>query len=230
MQPVRQHSWQLSTSEAIALQCELAALVQQSDKLAADVRYVAGVDVAYGMGDDTHVYAVVVVIDLRTMTTVEQATAVAEYQADYVPGLFAFRELPALCDALSRISQAPDLIICDGQGVAHPRRCGIASHLGLLFDVPTIGCGKTRLLGEYDESEAARGSWSPLTDGGEVIGSALRTQPNIKPLFISVGHRVSLPTARDWILRLASEYRQPEPIRRANQLANECRESHRPQS
>lgn len=228
MQPIRNHSWQLTTAEAIALQCELATLVQQSDGLVANVRYVAGVDVAYGLGDDTRVYAVVVVIDLTTMDTIEQATAVAEYQAEYVPGLFAFRELPALCDALSRITQAPDLTICDGQGVAHPRRCGIASHLGLLFDVPTIGCGKTRLLGAFDEPGPARGSWSLLIDDGQVIGSVLRTQPNIKPLFVSVGHRVSLPTARDWILRLANEYRQPEPIRRANQLANQCRENNRP--
>ncbi|MEZ5944108.1 MAG: endonuclease V [Planctomycetaceae bacterium] len=223
MKQQRHHSWNLSTDEAVQVQRELALLVEHSDRLSASIRYVAGVDVAYGLGEDRNVYGVLVVIDLETNETVETATAVREMASEYQPGLFAFRELPSLCEAAENLQCTPDLVICDGQGVAHPERCGLASHFGLLFDVPTIGCGKTRLLGEFDPVGTARGSYSELIDGGDVIGSVLRTQDGINPLFVSTGHRVSLPTARDWMLRLADTYRQPEPIRRANQLANELR-------
>lgn len=222
MQQVRQHEWNLPTAQAVQLQNEFAQIVERDDRIAPAVRHVAGVDVAYGI-ETNSVYAAVVIIDLQSMETVETASAVREEQTDYVPGLFAYRELPALCEATAQIQCIPDLVICDGQGVAHPRRCGVASHFGLLFDVPTIGCGKTRLLGTHVAPGPNRGDFADLIDQEEVIGSVLRTQDGINPLYISTGHRVSLPTAREWILRLASEYRQPEPIRRANQLANEVR-------
>lgn len=224
MQPVRNHSWNLSTDDAICLQLEYASLVERVDRLTSPVQYVAGVDVAYGMENDHRVFAVVVVIDLTNLQTVETATAITPFQSEYVPGLFAFRELPALCQAMDAIESPLELVICDGQGLAHPRRCGVASHFGVLFDIPTIGCGKTRLLGSYAEPDPLRGEWSDLIDGSEVIGRVLRTQNSVKPLFVSIGNRVSLATASDWILRLAPQFRQPEPIRRANQLANELRE------
>lgn len=226
MRQVRSHDWNLTPEEAIHLQQEYATLVERTDRLPQSIRYVAGADVAYGLEGDPRVFATVVVIDMHDLKTAEIATEVGEYQSSYVPGLFAFRELPTLCLAMAKITRNVDLIICDGQGIAHPRRCGIASHLGILFDVPTIGCGKTRLLGTYSEPGPDRGDWSSLLDGGEFIGSVLRTQSGINPLFVSTGHRVSESTARDWILRLAAEYRQAEPIRRANQVANELRESH----
>lgn len=214
--------WDLSVGEAESLQLTLRQLVVREDRIPSAIALVAGVDVAYEKNGDS-VFAAVVVLDATTFEVVGTATSRVTVAFPYVPGLFSFRELPPLCDALHKLETSPDLIVCDGQGVAHPRRCGLASHLGLLFDVPTIGCGKTRLIGDYSRPAPNRGSYSDLVDHNEVIGSVLRTQDGVKPLFVSVGHRVSLPTARRWILRLAPEYRQPEPIRRANELVNQLR-------
>lgn len=212
----------MDPEQALDLQRELAPLVEREDRLAADVRLVAGVDVAYEV-DGPRVFAAVVVIDVASRQTVETAMHTATVNFPYVPGMFSFRELPALCPALEQIRSTPDLIICDGQGVAHPERFGLACHLGVLFDVPVIGCGKSRLTGEFTVPDTARGSVSPLTEAGEDIGCVLRTQDGVKPLFVSVGHRVSLITACDWVLSFADEFRQPEPIRRADHLANEAR-------
>ncbi len=215
--------WPLTTEQAIALQVQMAGQVIRYDSLPDPVRLVAGVDVAYGQGDDQRVFAGVVVIDVTSMKTVETRIAVATSAFPYIPGLFAFRELPPILRAFEQLEQRPDLIICDGQGVAHPRRCGLASHLGVLLDMPTVGCGKTRLIGEHLEPGRERGSSTPLVDQGEVIGSVLRTQTDTNPLYVSTGHRVSLQTAEQWILQLATTYRQPEPIRRANELVNQSR-------
>ena len=217
-------SWDASAEEAEATQVELAKQVIRHDELADTVRHIAGVDVAYGK-DDTRVYAGVVVLDGESLEVVETRTAIGESRFPYVPGLFAFRELPHLLEAFKTVSHVPDLVICDGQGIAHPRRCGLASHLGVLLDVPTIGCGKTRHVGEFKEPKTARGSFSSLVDDEETIGSVLCTQDGIKPLFVSIGHRVSLASARNWILRLANQYRQPEPIRCANEVVNKLRSS-----
>ncbi len=217
----RKPEFDVNIAEATRIQANLAKAVERYDVLAPRIQHVAGVDVAYAKGDDARVYAGVVIINCETMETIETATATGVATFPYTPGLFAFRELPPLWTALEKIHNKPELLICDGQGIAHFRRCGLASHLGVLLDVPTIGCGKTRLLGEYDEPGPQRGASSLLTDAGEVIGSVLRTQDSVKPLFVSIGHRVSLQTAEQWILRLANQYRQPEPIRRANELV--CR-------
>ncbi len=138
----------------------------------------------------------------------------------YVPGLFSFRELPPVIQAFSQIKTTPQLVVCDGQGVAHPRRFGLACHLGVLYDMPTIGCGKTRLCGEYIEPAPERGSFSPLMEQTDIIGSVLRTQTNVKPIFVSVGHKISLPTANQIVLQLATKYRLPETTRQADQLVN----------
>lgn len=214
----------VSTDEARTLQQTLATKVERHDRLPSKIRYVAGVDVAYGKDGDERVYAGVVVIDSSTGETVETVTAIGESSFPYTPGLFAFRELPHLLKAYDKLTLTPDLVICDGQGVAHPRRCGLASHLGLLLDIPTIGCGKTCLLGKFTNLGEERGSHSPLIDENqETIGHAVRTQTGIKPLYVSIGHRVNLVTATNWILKLASQYRQPEPIRRADNLVNQLR-------
>lgn len=229
---VHTHPWHVSPEEAVHVQTELAKLVEQQDRLPDPIRTIAGVDVAYEKAGPK-VFAAVVVLDAVSLQLLETSSSEGIGQFPYVPGLFSFRELPFLCKALEGLRTEPDLVVCDGQGVAHPRRCGLASHLGILFDVPTIGCGKTCLVGDHGEPGLDRGSTAPLVDRGEVVGSVLRTQKNVKPLFVSVGHRVSLDTACSWILRLAKSYRQPEPIRLANQLANALRArnlTHEPQT
>lgn len=219
------HDWNVSEAEAIAIQNRLAPFAIRQDDFGV-IRRIAGVDVAYNKSD-CKIFAVIVIIDAISGKIVETNVAVGDVIFPYVPGLFAFRELPHLLGLLESISEKPDLIICDGQGIAHPRRCGIATHLGLLAKVPTIGCGKTRHVGSFGELGEERGATSDLVDSGEVVGKALRTQDGVKPLFVSIGHRVSLNTAVDWILKLASKYRQPEPIRLANELACKTRASFR---
>ncbi len=217
MQLAINHSWNLNQQEASVLQLNLAARVSLLDPQPFDVRHVAGVDVAYDKEDDRLV-AAVALLDAATLQVVETVCAVGEPSFPYIPGLFSFRELPPVLEAFERLRTAPDLIVCDGQGIAHPRRFGLASHLGLLLGVPTIGCGKTRLVGEYDEPDTARGSFSPLIHEGERVGDVLRTQSFVKPVFVSPGHLISPETASAWILKLAPQYRLPETTRQADQL------------
>ncbi|WP_232333881.1 deoxyribonuclease V [Thermoactinomyces intermedius] len=215
MEPRMIHSWDLDESEALRIQKHLASKVINKDQLDA-VRYVAGVDVAYDEKSGKLV-AAAVVMDAGSLDVVETAIAEDIARFPYIPGLFSFREIPPLAKALKKLTIAPDLIVCDGQGIAHPRRFGIASHLGVLFDVPTIGCAKTRLTGEAGQPGTRRGSHAPLTDHGEVIGNVLRTQDNVKPIYVSIGHRIYLSTACDWILKLSPHYRLPETTRKADQ-------------
>lgn len=215
------HEWNVSEAEAIEIQTRLASLAIRNDKIG-DVCRVAGVDVAYDESN-SQLFAAVVVLDAKTGKTLEIGKAVGKVDFPYVPGLFAFRELPHLLAALATLVTKPDLVICDGQGIAHPRRCGLATHLGLLTGLPTIGCGKTRHIGEFGSLANERGSTTPLCDGDEVIGKVVRTQDGVKPLFVSIGHRVSLDTAVGWILKLSSKFRQPEPIRRANKVVCQMR-------
>ncbi|MFS0554781.1 deoxyribonuclease V [Brevibacillus sp. 179-C9.3 HS] len=218
MEPIIQHSWSIDEQEAINLQRQLAQQVKKEDQLE-DVRYVAGVDVAYHAERDLLV-AGVAILDANSLQVVESVVIQDTVEFPYIPGLFSFRELPPLVSAFKELKTTPQLVVCDGQGIAHPRRFGLASHLGVLFDIPTIGCGKTRLLGEYEEPAQKRGAYSPLIDQGEIIGGVLRTQPNIKPIFVSIGHGISLPTACAWITRLSPKYRLPETTRQADQLVN----------
>ncbi|AWB43158.1 deoxyribonuclease V [Paenibacillus sp. CAA11] len=218
MQPVLNHSWNLTETEAIELQQELARQVVKEDCYSS-IQYVAGVDVAYSEHSDKLI-AAVVILESDTLNLVESIVVEDHVQFPYIPGLFSFRELPPIVKAFDQLKNTPQLVVCDGQGIAHPRRFGLASHLGLLFDVPAIGCGKTRLLGEYEEPGSTRGASSPLVDRNEVIGNVLRTQDAIKPIFVSIGHRISLNSACDWILRLAPSYRLPETTRHADQLVN----------
>lgn len=216
MKQAYSHPWPDDEQGAIRLQQQMAPLVEHEDRLG-PVRTVAGVDVAYDKHSDRLV-AAVVVLDADTLEVIAQASAQDVERFPYVPGLFSFRELPPIMLALAQLDSKPDLIVCDGQGIAHPRRFGLACHLGILFDVPTIGCGKTRLLGEEDPLERKRGNTANLRDGDEVIGSVVCTQDGIKPVYVSVGHRVSLATATEIIVRLARDYRLPETTRQADQL------------
>lgn len=208
------HGWDLSPEEAFALQRELAARVERQPRLG-PVDRVAGIDVS--IRDDV-ARAAVVVLDFEGLTPVDYAVATRPVTFPYVPGLLAFREGPVVLDALGRLDPAPDLLIFDGQGLAHPRRLGIASHIGLLVDLPAIGCAKSRLCGRHDEP-GEQGSYAPLLDGGEVIGAALRTRQGTKPVYVSIGHRVDLATSIEYVLACCRGYRLPETTRWAHRVA-----------
>jgi deoxyribonuclease V len=213
------HSWDLSPAEARQLQGRLAPCVVGKDRPGA-IRRVAGVDVGFEEGGRI-TRAVVSVLSWPELAPLEDAVARRPTSFPYVPGLLSFRELPAVLEALASLAALPDLLFCDGQGIAHPRRFGIAAHLGVLTDLPAIGVGKTRLLGEHDEVPPERGAWRPLRDGDEVIGAVLRSRAAVKPVYVSIGHRVSLESAIDLVLQAAPRYRLPEPIRRADHLASQ---------
>ncbi len=184
----------------------------------------AGADVSWDRKSPRHeVYAAVVVLEFESLQVVEVAGVRARARFPYVPGYLSFREIPPLLAAFAKLEAVPDLIVCDGQGRAHPRRFGLACHLGVILDRPTLGCAKSRLIGEYREPGPRRGAHTRLLEGGEVIGEVVRTRSGVKPVFVSVGHRISLETARRTALRLAPRYRLPEPIRAAHQEVNRLR-------
>jgi deoxyribonuclease V len=214
--------WPRTPAEAEQLQQELRPRVIAEDALPPDIRFVAGVDVAYAL-DESQACAGVAVIDASSLRTVETQTAMRPVEFPYVPGLFAFRELPAVLQALARVTTPIDLLVCDGHGIAHPRRFGLASHLGVLLDLPSLGAAKTRLTGAHGALARPRGSHAPLRDGAEVIGAAVRTRQDVAPIYVSIGHRISLATAIAWTLRLCPRYRLPESTRQADQLVNRLR-------
>jgi deoxyribonuclease V len=222
-EPLIKHSWDLDEADAILLQKNLAGRVVAQDQSAA-VRYIAGVDAAYDEKSNQQFAATVVLDAENSFSMVEFATAREALRAAYIPGLFSFRELPTIVQALRKLKTAPDLIVVDGHGVAHPRRFGLACHLGVMFDIPTIGCSKTRLVGRSEEPGARRGAYALLVDRGETIGRVLRTRDHVRPLYVSVGHFVSLPTACDWVLRLAVRYRLPETTRLADRIVRKFRD------
>ena len=214
--PETQHPWDVSVEEAIAIQRRLAPLAHAAAPIALDrVRLVAGVDVSYA--DRSR--GAVVVFRYPEMELVEQATVTRDSAFPYVPGLLSFREVPVALDALARLQTAPDLLLCDGQGYAHPRRFGLACHLGLVTGLPSVGCAKSRLVGSYTEPGPALGDRSPLRVGEETVGMVLRSRPRTRPLFISAGYRVTLEQAVDVTLACLRGYRLPEPTRAADRLA-----------
>lgn len=203
---------------ARAEQERLRHLVHAEGIAADEVHLIVGVDVAYAK-DESIVAGAVVVLDAATRQVVGSASAVRPVEFPYVPGLLAFREIPALLDALAALSKRPDAIVCDGYGVAHPRRFGLACHLGVLTDLPTFGVAKTAFIGEYEQPGPERGDWSALTDRGETIGRVLRTQRDTKPVFVSTGHRIDLDSATQLTLALAADFRLPETTRQADRLS-----------
>src|SRR5215467_2217102 len=219
MRPVFLHRWELSEQEATTLQSHLSAFVVTEDRLSQTIRKIAGVDLAY---DDCgpRAYAAISLIDAASGEAERVITATVESPFPYLPGLLSFREIPALVAAFEKLDLSPDLVLCDGQGVAHPRGFGLASHLGVLYDLPTIGCAKTRLVGESVEPGRSRGNWAPILFAGRVVGAVLRTQVGVKPVYVSPGHRISALTACQWVLRLCRRYRIPEPLRLADQAVN----------
>jgi deoxyribonuclease V len=214
----RLHRWDLTPRQAIALQARFRERVVRTARIG-EVRHVAGVDVGFER-DGTVTRAAVAVLSFPALTLVDKVVVRRPTRFPYVPGLLSFREAPAVLAAFARLRVAPDLILYDGQGIAHPRRFGIASHLGLLLDVPSIGVAKTRLLGEHRAPADRRGAWAPLADAGETIGAVLRTRAGAKPLYVSIGHRVSLPVAVRWTMACVTRYRLPETTRWAHRLAS----------
>ncbi len=211
------HNWRLTPSQAVALQNELSGLVIR-DEFPRDVRTIAGVDISISRRNKV-ARGAVVILGYPELEPLETRVAERPLDFPYIPGLLSFREIPVILDACEKMVNVPDLIVVDGQGVAHPRRFGLASHLGVILDRPTVGCAKSRLCGQHQQAGPERGRWTELLDGDEVIGAVLRTRTNVKPLYISTGHRITLEAAIRWVLNCGRGYRLPEPTRLAHQAA-----------
>ncbi|WP_037317222.1 deoxyribonuclease V [Amycolatopsis orientalis] len=220
MDIVTAHDRPSTAAEAIEIQETLRGLVDREDRCPQEIVTVTGLDVAYDEGGGL-IAAAAVTLETAEFRVVEKRTVVSEVSFPYEPGLFAFRELPSLLDALRALDHTPDLLICDGHGLAHPRRFGLACHVGVVTGLPTVGVGKTRFIGEHAEPGPERGARAPLMDGGEVVGAVLRTQDGVKPLYVSVGHKISLDNACRQVLRLCPAFRQPETTRHADRLARD---------
>lgn len=211
------HSWNLSAPDAIRLQKELAKQISTTTPIPLDqVRYVAGVDVSV---KDEISRAAIVVFEYPSLTQVEVVYASIPTPFPYIPGLLTFREGAVIMNAHAKLTIQPDVFIFDGHGIYHPRRLGIAAHMGLWLKKPSVGCGKSHFIGTYGEVAPEKGSTTPITDKGEVIGMLVRTRDNVKPVYISVGHLATLDTAVELVLNCTTRYRLPEPTRMADHLA-----------
>ena len=209
------HRWDVTAAEAAAIQRELSGRVSRRNT-ATEVALVAGVDISYKA---SRARAAVVVLEHATQAIVEVRTAQRALRFPYVPGLLSFREIPAALAAWEKLTMTPDLVLVDGQGIAHPRRFGLAAHLGLVLNLPTIGCAKTRLIGSHQEPAPEAGARTRLIDRGEVIGAVVRTRSGVKPLYVSIGHRVDLRSAIRHVLGCTRGFRLPEPQRLAHHAA-----------
>jgi len=213
------HPWDVTPAEAREIQHRLRGCVSIEDDLV-EVRRVAGTDVAFeDHGRVTR--GAVAVLSYPELAVIEHTIARLPTRFPYVPGLLSFREIPVLLAALERLGQPPDLVLCDGQGIAHPRRFGLACHLGVLTGLPTIGVAKSRLVGSHGTVPVSKGRWVPLEDGGEIIGAVVRTRRGVRPVYVSPGHRVSLETAIKYTLGCVTRYRLPETTRWADRFAGE---------
>lgn len=210
-----QHPWDLSPRSAMQVQKDLRAHIKIEPLPDDSIATVAGIDASFG---NKNIYAAVTVLDYETLETIEQAKAQQPVNFPYVPGLLSFREAPALLSALARLKSLPDVLIVDGHGWAHPRRFGLACHLGVLLDLPTIGCAKALLVGKVGHLEAKAGSTAEIKADGEVLGLAVRTRKNVKPVYVSIGHKIDLLCAARIVLSCGRGYRLPEPTRQAHKM------------
>ncbi len=217
------HEWDLAPKDARALQSQLAKKLESSDRMA-PVSHIAGVDIGFEDGGNTTRAAVVVLkwdaSSAPDLSVVEQVVHREPTRMPYIPGLLSFREIPAALGAFEKLTVKPELVMVDGQGIAHPRRLGVAAHLGLWLDLPTIGVAKSRLYGRYSEVGEQRGDWTPLYAGKETIGAVLRSRAKVKPVFISPGHRITLETSLAWVMSCLGRTKLPEPTRLADRLAS----------
>ncbi|MEB3340038.1 deoxyribonuclease V [Okeania sp.] len=203
---------------AIAMQEKLRHQVIAEDKFG-EIKYVAGVDVGYSK-DDQITQAAIAVLNFPELELKEQAIAQLPTSFPYIPGLLSFREIPAILEALKKLNIIPDLLLCDGQGLIHPRRFGVACHLGVLVNIPSIGVGKSHYIGEHDSVGLEKGNWQPLIDKKEVIGAVVRSRTGVKPIYVSTGHKISLKSAINYVLKCTTKYRLPETTRWADKLAS----------
>ena len=211
------HSWQVSITQALEIQQGLAAQVSKKSEVTTP-RFIAGVDISAGKREGMATGAVVV-LQYPELRVVETKVARGKLELPYIPGLLSFRESPLTLAACQELTITPDLILVDGQGIAHPRRLGLASHLGLLLNMPTIGCAKSILCGNHEVLGDAPGSYAEMVDRGEIIGAALRTKLGVKPIYVSIGHKIDLQTAICWVMNCCRGYRLPEPTRLAHLAA-----------
>ena len=211
------HTWQISPAQALDLQRRLAKQVSTISEVA-NPHFIAGVDIAVGKAGGMAIGAVVV-LNYPELRLVETKVVSGKLELPYIPGLLSFRESPLTLAACQELTITPDLILVDGQGVAHPRRMGLASHLGLFLNTPTIGCAKSRLCGQHEEPGVEPGSYAEVKDRDETIGVALRTKLGVKPIYVSIGHKVDLQTAIYWVMKCCCGYRLPEPTRLAHLAA-----------
>jgi deoxyribonuclease V len=220
------HSWNLTPREAVALQRDLSEQVTLQERLPSVVRTLAGVDVSYEK-HGREFFAGVVLLAFPSLDPIAWASARGQVDFPYIPGLLSFRELPVVLEAFRKLQAVPDLVMVDGQGIAHPRRLGIASHLGLWIEIPTIGCAKSRLCGVHDEVGLEKGAGAPLYDRDEVIGRVLRSRTGVKPLYVSPGYAIGVDHAAQWVLDSCHRYRMPEPTRQAHLFTNRLRSAAR---
>jgi deoxyribonuclease V len=218
------HTWELEYAAARELQTHLASRVDVCRPVGS-VDTVAGADVSFDLRGKW-LHAAVVVVRAGTSEVVERSGVTTEVRFPYIPGLFSFREAPPLIEAYRALKTAPDVLLVDGQGIAHPRRIGLASHLGLWLGIPTIGCAKSRLIGEHGDPGPGRGDWTPLLDAGQSIGAVLRTRDRVKPVYVSPGHLCDLASAIRIVLENALKYRLPAPTQIAHQYVNDLRRAH----
>ncbi|UCH92243.1 MAG: deoxyribonuclease V [Candidatus Aminicenantes bacterium] len=220
MKVKRLHPWNAAPAEAVKIQEKLKERVSLDDAFdhIESIQRIAGVDVNYKKDTDKAT-AAVVVLSFPGLALLDSQVVEGEVSFPYVPGLFSFREIPLLIPALEQLTTLPHLVIVDGQGIAHPQRLGIASHLGILTDIPTIGCAKSRLIGTYNEPAKEKGAHTYLYDKGEIIGAVVRTRTNVSPVYVSGGHKISLQTAVQVVLHCATKFRLPEPLRAAHHMS-----------
>ena len=215
------HNWNVSYSQAVKLQRSLADKIQFTP-IKGQPQLIAGLDCAFSR-DDQKIIAAVVVLKLPNFDLIETKNAVRKVGFPHIPGLLSFREAPVCIAAVEKLKNNPDIFIVDGQGIAHPRRLGLAAHLGLFFNKPTVGCAKSRLTGTFKELPAEKGAYSSLKNKDEVIGAVVRTRTNVKPVFVSIGNKCTLKDAVEITIKCAAKYRLPEPARMTHQLVSKLR-------
>ena len=220
------HDWTMTPREAVELQKSLRERVRV-EPLKKEIKTIAGADISFNKFSPV-VYAGLVVMRVPSLEIIEEVGVVSETKFPYVPGLLSFRESPSVLEAWAKLKTEPDAVMFDGQGIAHPRRVGIASHVGLIINRPTLGCAKSVLVGKYEEPAPERGNWTELIDKGEVVGAAVRTKTKVQPIYVSPGHLINLEGAIKLTLECDGGYRQPEPTRRAHLLVNALRRGERP--
>ncbi|MBN2367223.1 MAG: deoxyribonuclease V [Calditrichaeota bacterium] len=223
MKIFHEHSWEVSPQEARKIQLELKSRIDFVSRMnIEDIDTVAAADISYHK-HDRYLYAAVALFSFSDLKFLSSHSLKMQSTFPYIPGYLSFREAPPIIEIFRKIDTRPDVLLCDGQGIAHPRHFGLASHLGLLLDIPTIGCAKSVLVGEYEEPPQERGAASPLIFKQKKVGEVLRTSSHVKPVFVSPGHKISFEDAHEIILRCSPRFRIPEPLRVAHKIVNEIR-------